>query len=80
MSWLISFVFYSLLYNSLIQESIWEESKGKEDQWEEAALGEDPKEVEKNSLPVRVTIMIRNEQYTIVMTTCHAMLFISLKF
>ena len=45
---------------------------------EEAVLGEDPKEVEKNSLPVRVTKIIRNKQYTIVMTMCHAVLFISL--
>ena len=53
------FVFYSLLYNFLIQDLIWEESKGKEDQREEAALGEDPeKEVEKKSLSVRVTIII----------------------
>ena len=41
-------------------------------------LGEDPKEVEKNSLPVRVTIVIRNEQYTIVITTCHTVLSFSL--
>ena len=58
MSWLIWFVFYSLLYNSLIQDLTQEESKGKEDQQEEAALGEDHKEAEKNSLPVRVQ---RNE-------------------
>ena len=60
MSWLILFVFNLLLYNSLIQDSIREESKGKEGQWEEAALGEDPeKKTEKISLSVRVTI-IRN--------------------
>ena len=65
MSRLILFVFYSLLYNSLIQDSIREESKGKEDQREEAALGEDPeKEAEKKSLSVIVSI-IRNDNISL---------------
>ena len=63
MSQLISFVFYSLLYNSLIQDLTRKESKGKEDQWEEAALEEDPKRGgEELSLSVKVT-MIRNAIY-----------------
>ena len=50
---------------SLIQDSVQEGSKGKEDQWEEAALGEDPeKEAEKKSLSVRVTI-IRNDNISL---------------
>ena len=68
-------VLFTPVQFSLIQDSVREGSEGEEDQWEEAALGEDPKEVEKNSLPVRV---IRNEQYTVVMTICEAVLFISL--
>ena len=45
-----------------------EGSKGEEDQQEEAVLGEDHKEAENNSLPVRVT---QNEQYIFVMSMCH---------
>ena len=51
-----------------------EESKGAEDQQEEAALGEDPKkEEEKKTLSVRVTI-IRKLIYH-CMTTCHLQCF-----
>ena len=38
-------------------------------------LREDPKEVEMNSLLIRVTIITRNDQYTIVMTMCHMQCF-----
>ena len=68
-------VLFTPVQFSLIQDSIWEGSKGEEDQQVEAVLEEDPIEVEKNSLPVRVTIIIRNEQYTIVMTICHMQCF-----
>ena len=61
MSWLILFVFYSLLYNSLIQDLIREESKGKEEQQEEAVLEEDQNR-RRSLLSVRVTI-IRNVIY-----------------
>ena len=76
MSQLISFVFYSLLYNSIIQDLTWEESKGKEDQQEEAALGEDPeKEEEKKTLSVRVTI-IRKLIYHCYDHKSHAVFFL----
>ncbi len=61
-------VLFTPVQFSLIQDSVQEESEGEEDQWEEAVLGENYKEVEKNSLPVRVT---RNEQYILVMTMCN---------
>ena len=67
-------MFYSLLYNSLIQDSVREGSEGKEDQREEAALGEDlEKEEGKKTLSVRVTI-IRKLIYH-CMTTCHLQCF-----
>ena len=59
MSWLILFVFYSLLYNSPSSRTQYRGEWGKEDQREEAVLEEDLKEEEKKSLSVRVTI-IRN--------------------
>ena len=78
MSRLILFVFYSLLYNFLIQDSVWEGSEGEEDQQEEAVPEEDPKEEEKNSLSVRVTI-IRNAIYHCYYYVSHSafILFIS---
>ena len=50
-------VLFTPVYFSFIQDSVREEDQGKE-----AALEEDPKEEEKNSLFVRVTI-IRNAIY-----------------
>ena len=43
MSWLILFVFYSLLYNSPLSRTQYGGEWGKEDQQEEAALEEDLK-------------------------------------
>ena len=68
-------VIFTPVQFSLIQDSVWEGSEGEEDQQEEAALGKDPEEAEMNSLPVRVTIMIRNEKYTRIMTTCNKQCF-----
>ena len=55
-------ILFTTIQFSLIQDSVREGSEGEEDQWEEAAPVEDPKEEEKNSLSVRVTI-IRNAIY-----------------
>ena len=47
-------VLFTPVQFSLIQDSVQEGSEGEEDQWEEAALGEDPKEARRTHFQLEV--------------------------